>query len=306
MNLRRILLALTCLLCGLAAGSACAESPKLPEIKIGIINELTGSAASLGEIYARGIEVAMQTLAPDGRIAGVHIRLVHGDAQDDAKVALSEFQRMSQTDGIHILISPRSKSAMPINPLAERKGIPLVGSVAATRFLETNKYAVRALVPAAMDGEFEAAVAKRLGKQRAAIVGAEDEWASSLTTAIAQSFSGSGQTVVFRESISPQEQDFASIIAKLRATAPDVIFAQLLSRSGLFVRKLREAGVMAQVISSYWIQQPEQIEAAGRDALEGVIFAELDSGGPLFRAAYEKTFPGKAYNSAAYLGRCGS
>ncbi len=40
---------------------------------------------------------------------------------------------------------------------------------------------------------------------------------------------------------------------------------------------------------------------AGEDALEGVVFTEVNSDKPKFRAEYSKAFPSESYNPAAYL-----
>jgi ABC-type branched-subunit amino acid transport system substrate-binding protein len=87
----------------------------------------------------------------------------------------------------------------------------------------------------------------------------------------------------------------------LRGNHPDVVFAYVLSKSGLFFRKLSEAGLKQTVVTNYWIQSPEQMEAAGNEALEQVVFEEVNSEKPLFRQAYRQAFPNEPYNPAAYL-----
>ena len=286
----------------LLAISVLAEDQKI--LKVGVLNELSGPVASLGETCQRGIRLAMSDFAPGGIANEVVIKVFTADVHDDAKTAVSEFYKLVQTDGVQVLIAVRSKSAMPIAPLADRLKVPVVGIVGAPRFVSDYRSTLRVYVTAEQDGAFQARLAHQLGGRSAAIISAEDEWALSLSKSIGRTFRSLGGSILFNQAFAGIETDFATSISKLKSLSPQVVFVNLLTRSGLFVRKLREAGFRAQVFSSYWIQQPEQIQIAGKDALEGLIFSEVDSNKPKLREAYAREFPGQAYNPAAYLCYC--
>ncbi len=274
---------------------------ELPEIRIGFINELTGPVASLGAVCASGIEIAMNTYAPGGQVQGIPVRLVIGDARDDVGATLSEFRRMVDLERVHAVASIRSKSAIPINPLAEKSKIPVLGVVGSPEFLKTNKYAVRIFASPERQARFEADLAKRQGKRRAAIVMLEDEFTAALGRNLGAELRSSGVDVVYNETVLPQETDFSTVISRVKRNGADAVYAHLLTRTGLFVRKFRELGAEGQIYAWYWIQQPEQMQAAGESALEGLIFSEIDSDKPRFKEAYHASYPGKEYNAAAYL-----
>ena len=291
--------AVSIMLCLLLAGATAQAD--LPELRFGFINELSGPVASLGAVCTRGVELALKKHAPEDRINDTPVRIVFGDAKDDVNATLSEFKRLVDIEGVQAVAAIRSKSAMPINPLAEKRGIPVLGTVGSAEFLRTNRYALRIFAPPAKQAKFEASLAERLGKKRPALVLLDDEFPVSLGQNLAAELSLLGKTAVLSETVLPQEADFAAVITKLKRADPDIIYAHLLTRTGLFVRKLRELGVRTQVVTWYWIQQPEQMAAAGNEALEGLVFTEIDSDKPRFRKAYEEAYPGEQYNAAAYL-----
>jgi ABC-type branched-subunit amino acid transport system substrate-binding protein len=73
---------------------------------------------------------------------------------------------------------------MPINPLSKQKGIPLVGPVGAQAFTAQNDLALRVYPNPLQESGFAAALARKLGKSRAAIVVVEDEFALALAAGI--------------------------------------------------------------------------------------------------------------------------
>ena len=281
--------------------AALTAQAQLKELRIGFINELTGPVASLGEVCSRGVAIALDVHAPAGKVAGVPVKVLVGDARDDVKASLSEFERLAGPEGAQVIVSIRSKSAIPIGPLAEKRGLPLVGIVGSPAFTAANRLALRIFPPPDYEAAYEAGLSRRLGQQRIAIVNVEDEFAVGLAEGIQAAVEKDGRQIVYRETAAPQESNYAPIISKLKRARPDAIYAHLLTRSGLFIRQLREQGVKSQVFTWYWIQQPEQIAAAGQAALEGVIFTEVNSDKPLFQKAYHKLYPNQVYNSAAYL-----
>lgn len=274
---------------------------EIQEVRIGVLNELTGPVAGLGAVCSRGIEIAMRQHVTEGKAGGAAIRIVMGDEKDDAKVAVSEFRRMIEAEGIQAVVAVRSRGAMPISPIAERAGIPLMGIVGATDFLSTNRYAIRAFVSPAQEAEVAVSTARRLGDKRAAIIAVEDEYPLALADHIEKKFAEAGGIILSRHDLSPGETDYSTVATKIRALNPDVVFVYSMMKTGLLVRKLRELGVDAQIISQYWIQQPEQMQAAGAEALENLVFVEVNSNQPKLKQAYAETFPGQPYNPAAYL-----
>ena len=285
----------------LCLGLASPAQAEIHDLKIGILQELTGPVANLGATCGRGVEIAQKSFAPGNRIGVAQVKLIVADVHNDAKTAVTEFQRLVDIEGTQVVIPLRSLSAMPVSPLSVQKRIPLVGIVGASTFTSQNRFAVRVYANPEQESVFQTAIATRLGKKRAAIIAVEDEFALGLADGVEKGIESAGGEVVNKTTMLPGEADFSTVIANIRRRKPDIIYAYVLSKSGLFMRKLFEAQLRMPVITNYWIQSPDQVQVAGREALENVVFSEINSDKPVFKKAYQENFPGESYNPAAYL-----
>lgn len=273
----------------------------ITELRIGILHELTGPAAELGAACDRGFQTAWKSFAPSASIGGVPVKLILGDIHDDAKTAVSEYQRMRQNEGIQLVIHLRSKSAMPVNPLSEKDGVVSIGIVGHPQFLTSNKLALRVYPSADQEGAALAAILSKLNKNRIAMVTVQDEYAVNLARSFRKAAEALNATIVLDETLLPTETDFAPTILRISSVKPDSVFIHVLLNSGTFIRKLAERGVQAQLASFYWIQQKEQIESAGVRALDGLVFVEVDANKPKFKERYSLLFPEAPFSTVAYL-----
>jgi len=271
------------------------SSKEASQLRLGILNELTGPAAALGDNCQKGMEIALL------RHQHLNVQVVLGDVHDDPKTAVSEFQKMLVRDQVHAVVATRSRSAMPVKPLAARAGVALVGVVGHPDLLKDNPFGFRSFSSARQEGALLASLAAKLGKKRLALVTQQDEWASSLSTALREEFSKIGGLVVLEEVVASQDYDLGALATKLKQAKPDLVFANLLAQAALFIRKLREQGFSERVFTTYWIQKEEFVEVAGVEALEGVVFVEVDSEQPLFKKEFSKHFPNETYTPAAYI-----
>ena len=74
-----------------ALGCAKKESG---EIKIGVINSLTGSAAPYGENAQNGMQLAVDDINKNGGISGKRIKLVVEDDKTDPQIAVAAFRKL--------------------------------------------------------------------------------------------------------------------------------------------------------------------------------------------------------------------
>jgi ABC-type branched-subunit amino acid transport system substrate-binding protein len=290
------------LLISSAPASAAPDTSEqsISELKIGVLQELTGPAAELGAACSAGLQIAFQSYTKNGMVGGRSVKLIIGDVHDNAGVALSEYHRMVDQAGAQVVIPLRSKTAMPINPLSERDQVLSVGIVGHPKYLD-NPYALRVYATAEQEAEAFVTALSQLGKHRIASLSLEDEWALSLGRAFSDELKRRGQALILDTTVLPSDVDFGTTITRLKVMRPDGVFVNLLGKSALFIKKAYEQGLRTQIASCYWIQQKEQLELAGRQALEGAIFAEVDSNKPIFRKLYQEAFPTMGYNPVGYL-----
>jgi branched-chain amino acid transport system substrate-binding protein len=235
-------------------------------------------------------------------VGRVNVRLVYGDTQDDARATVNEFKKLIQTDGVQTIIMSRSKTAMPVNPLSKQSEFPLVATAGHPAFVSSNPYAFRAYLNANNEGSFLANKVYALGLRHLATVTIQDEWNLAFSTAFSERFRKLGGAIDFEETLLPADMDFLSVISRLKQVNPEGIFCNLqLAQSGPFIRKLREQGLRAKLFSNYWLQKPEVQQAAGNEAIEGLMFNEVDSARPKYVAYAKKLYPTENSTPGTYI-----
>lgn len=272
------------------------------EFKLAVLTELTGAGAAMGQECRHGAEIARRGLTQNGKVAGTELRLIMADSQDDAKVAVTEFKKLVQYEGADAVLVSRSKTAMPLNPLSKQLRIPLVASAGHPAFVGGNPYAFRVYLNAGVEGSFLAGKVFGFGVRRAATVTVEDEWNLSFTSAFARRFQELGGSIIASETLIPSESEFHGLATRLKGIGAEGIFVNLqIAQAGPFIRRLYEQGVKASLFANYWVQKQEVQESAGKEALEGLRFNEIDFARPKFLAMAKNLFPAQALTPATYI-----
>ncbi len=266
----------------LAISNLAAEDGARP-LTIGLLSDLTGVNATAGEDCKRGYELARHDYAPLDH-AGTHaLRFVYGDHRGDARTGVSEFRKLVDVEHAIAVASPRSQIGMAINPLSKQLGVPFLGCVGHAAFTSANPYAFRFFPSTTREGQALADKALELGKKRAAVLTAQDEWNVSLSEAFITRFESLGGKVVFHDQMQPTDTDFRSLIAKYRGQHIEVVFSNLFTpQLGASYRQIRDLGEKGLLLSNMYSSLPEVIRAAGDAAAEGILFVESKTDYPAF------------------------
>ena len=67
---------------------ASQSAAEVAEVRIGVLNELSGPLASLGVVCSRGIDLAVKDMAPGNQINGTPVKIIMADERDDSKAAV--------------------------------------------------------------------------------------------------------------------------------------------------------------------------------------------------------------------------
>src|SRR5690606_38342396 len=99
------------------------SSEKVDVVKIGAILPLTGSAASIGEMSKRAMELAVEEINENGGIeslGGAKLELVFGDSEGKPQVGVSETERLITKENVAILTGAyQSGVTLPASEVAE-------------------------------------------------------------------------------------------------------------------------------------------------------------------------------------------
>jgi branched-chain amino acid transport system substrate-binding protein len=240
-------------------------------VKIGTLAELSGPYARLGEDCRKGYEVAKKG-APSS------IQILFGDSQSNPKVGLTEFRRMVNGEKASVIVTTRSPVALALNPLSLQQKIPLIGVVGHPRFTRDNQFAVR-VYPSAFD-EAEGLVAALGNEPALATINVEDEYFLGLRDSFHEMVGR--DKIVFSETVSPLEQEFSSIINRVKVKNPTAILLNVApTQIGPVLKSIRNVGLRGKLFSNFLIGAADIRSSLGPLA-EGIVFVESDYHQPLF------------------------
>lgn len=139
-------------------------------------------------------------------------------------------------------------------------------------------------------GEFAASyLVSRLKAKRVAVVGDSSAYSTGLARSVDYNLRQLGSTTVSSQSFTPGTRDFAPLLARVKAAAPQAVyFAGYYSDAGLFIRQARGQGIGVPLLGGDATVETSVITTAGTSA-EGFT-ATTSPSGSLLKSPAAKTF----------------
>jgi branched-chain amino acid transport system substrate-binding protein len=246
-------------------------------IRIGVYEPMTGDSAAGGQMTWEGIELANE-LYPE--VLGKKVQLFLEDNKTDKSEAANAVHRLIEHHNVVAIIgSYGSSMSMAGGPVAQEKGIPVVGC-SPTNPLVTlgNDYYFRVCFIDPFQGRVMAQYAfEDLGADTAVIIrNVADDYAVGLGNYFQEAFvefTGSEDSILAVLDYQKGDQDFTAQLTTVKNHNPDVIFAPgLYGDSALMIRQARELGIEQPFLGGDTWEAPEFIEVGGAD-VEGVVLS---------------------------------
>lgn len=234
-------------------------------IKMGSIQDLTGSASESGVANAWGVEYAVKQINENGGINGRMIELYTEDCKNDATEALNCYRKLVDEDEIDVLIGPPlSNSAATWKELCGEDEIPCVGHFmdeSCTTDPDGTLYKYMFLVePGCSQQSYS--IAKYAMEQLGVVKGAVMyNTANSFAVAHANPFmayvEAHGGEIVAAETFSWADADYSAQAAKVAASNPDAVFlCDYAAQAKLCYQQLREAGYEGIILGANTLALP--------------------------------------------------
>ena len=227
-------------------------------IKIGVLYDHSGPFSAAGSLNCwRGAKMIIDYVNEKGGVLGKYkIVQVDGDSQSKAEVAINEAERLLNVDKVDILAGVYS-SAHAV-PLAEKvdkqkKFLWITTAIADNVLKDRNlQYTFRPQPNGGLFGassvQYIAAYSQeRLKKAskdlRVAIIYEDGPYGAGVAAANESEAKKHGMQIVLKEGFSIQAPDLSSLVTKLRAARPDVLFHTGYAPDiALFLRQSKEQG----------------------------------------------------------------
>ncbi|SDE66604.1 ABC transporter substrate-binding protein [Sporomusa acidovorans] len=273
------------LITGLVAGCGSSESK---DIKIGMVYELTGNTASYGTSAANGAKLAFKEINAKGGLLGKQIQLVIADNKGEPSESTNAMSKVITQDKV-IAVTGFTVSSCGIagSAVAEANKIPFVAAATVNPRVTINDqtgkvkdYTFRACFIDTFQGTVGAnfALNSLKAKKAAIMTDNSSDYSKGLTQIFKETFLAGGGQILAEEAYLQKDQDFKSILTKIKAQSPDLIYIPgYYEDVGKIVKQARELGITVPILGADAWDSPKLVEIGGPQPLNNTYFTNFYS-----------------------------
>jgi len=246
------------------------------EIKVGILQPLTGPIASFGQKTLDGIKLIHEKYnkLPNGDT----IKLVVVDDQGDKIQTVNGYKRLASGEKVIAIEGPlTSSNSLAIKRFAGSTKTPTVTQIATNpRVTKGSKYITRACFTDDFQGTVAAKYALKHNLKNAVIVfDMKQDYSVGLAKAFEKAYKKGGGHILKKLFINSGDKDFNAQVAQIKRLNPQFIYTPIYApEEGLFLRQLRAAGVKAPVMGGDGIADPGLLKKLAGPAANGVMYTD--------------------------------
>ena len=287
-------------------------TPAAAQLKVGLVENLTGAAASYGISHAYGVRLAVEEVNEAGGIRGIgKIDLIIEDDGTKPTDAVNATTKLITRDKVDFLMgSGASATTLAIVPIHTRYEVINLNSMSSSKLIteQGSKWIFRTQYrsdrTAAAVVEF---AAKELGSKRIGVLNDTNEYGRAAAEAAVEHLKKIGQPPAVHETYNSGDKTFSAQLLKFKEANVDTLaFYGYYQEAALVLKQARQLGLKLQVVSTDVLQTPVFVELGG-DETNGVYLTVAftpDTGDPrsvAFTEKYRKRW-GKDPNSQSAMG----
>jgi branched-chain amino acid transport system substrate-binding protein len=260
------------------AGRTSGSTEPATPIRLGAIFNMTGPNATLGQEELAGVVAAVADVNRRNGVLGRPLELVQADAASDPQKAAAEASRLMDDPTVVAILGPDgAQMTLPIVPLANQRGIPLVsasagflGRVAPDQlpwvFTVGPDFASKGLPTFIKYWQAK-------GFKRIAVLSNQTPVFDLVTSFLSKAAPAAGLSVVGAESFPTGQPDVSPLISKLVGRDPDVLLVPHVGADVATViknyRNLAPKGV--ELTTNAATANRRFVDLVGAPAMEGVV-----------------------------------
>jgi branched-chain amino acid transport system substrate-binding protein len=282
----------TALACLLAVSAAHAE------IKIAVIQELSGTGATAGTNFKNGVQLAVNEINAAGGILGQKLEPVIEDTQSNPGVAKG-LALKAVDDGAFAVFGPTFSGSMLVSMAQTRKAeVPnFTGADAAAVTQQGNPYVFRtSFTQTTSMPKLARYIATTLKAKTVAVIFVNNDFGKGGRDAFVKAAAGAGLAVAADISTEAGLVDFSAPVLKAKRSDADVLFVYTNEEeSARCLRELRKQAFGKPIVGETTLTGQRVIDLAGA-AVNGVLaHVGLTADAPIpavqaFRAKFEKAY----------------
>lgn len=288
------------------------------EIKIGAVYELTGGTATFGTSAINGAKLAVKEINAKGGVLGKQIQLVVADNKGEPSESSNAMTKVITQDKVVAVTGfTTSSNAIAGSSVSEANQIPFVTAAATnpkvtvderTGKVKENTFRVCFIDPFQGTVGANFALNSLKVKNVAVMVDNSSDYSKGLASFFKAAFTKGGGTIIAEEAYLQKDQDFKTILTKLKTQNPDMIYVPgYYEEVGKIVKQARELGITVPFVGGDGWDSPKLTEIGGPAALNNTYFTNhysVEDTSPASKAfveAYNKEY-GQMPDAMAVLG----
>jgi len=249
---------------------------QVKELKIGILQPLTGPIASFGQKTLDGIKLihSKYNTLPNGD----KIKLIVTDDQFDKIQTVNGYKRLVSDDNVAAVEGPLASSmSLAIKRFADNSKTPTVTQIATNpRVTMGTKYVSRTCFTDPFQGKIAAKYALEHHLNNAVVVfDMKQDYSVGLAKAFENAYKQGGGKISKILFINTGDKDFNAQVTQIKKLNPNFIYTPIYApEEGLFLRQLRASGVKTQVMGGDGIADPGLLKKLAGNAANGVMYTD--------------------------------
>jgi branched-chain amino acid transport system substrate-binding protein len=244
-------------------------------IKIGLMCPITGALASEGQDMKQIVELLAGQVNDQGGLLGKKVEIVVGDDGGDPRTAALAAQRLATQDVVAVIGTYGSSvTEASQNIYAATNTIQIANGSTAVRLTEKGlKYFFRTCPRDDEQGRVAVKTIMGNGFKNIAILHDNTTYAKGLADEANGLLKKEEVNIVFFDALTPGEQDYTTILTKLKSKNPDVVFfTGYYPEAGMMLRQKKEMGWDVPFIGGDATNNPDLVSIAGKSAASGFMF----------------------------------
>ena len=254
------------------------NSQKEEVLKIGFVLPLTGNSANHGNDIMRGVYMAYDEFIKNVDTTKIKIQLLLEDNFSTTKGSVSAFEKLVQIHKPWIVIGPVASSDMlSMVPIAENSKTILFSPAASSPKLSNiGQYIFRMALLAPDQTKLISNYAiNDLHVKSAGVLYMNDETGNSYMNSFVTDFTDLGGKIILKESFEKTDNDFMSLLLKLKTVKPDVVYISGVPLTvGLILKQAKEINLKCVFLSNYGSEGNDLLDIA-KNAADGFVYTSI-------------------------------
>lgn len=262
------------------AFSLLASSAWAQDVKIGMIQPLTGSVAASGNFVTQGARLAIDYVNAKGGVLGKKLELIVEDNKSNPSEATAAADKLLSRDKVVALIGAwGSTFTLAVMPKLEEYGVPMIVETASSSKITAsgNPWIFRISAPSSMEAKAFSNLVSKVGIKKADFLVVNNDWGRGAAAEFGKMLKEQGGSVGLSETMDPDARDISAQLAKIKSSNSDTLFITTgFEQLSLVFKQMQSLGLNRRTITTGGSQFPdllaEQVGAAANGSHHILFF----------------------------------